>query len=184
VDDGVGCTDDSCDEANDVIVNAPNDGLCDNGLFCDGSETCDAINDCQIGTPPCDSGTETCDEAGDMCEPIDLLDLDVASFRVTKRVSLTRLKPVGLTLVVRNMGTVEGSALATITGMQNGTEVYNETLTVTDTIGNGRTTYNDSSVPSIPPFMPTVEGDILWRATITDDDPDIDEVTAVTTIVQ
>ena len=52
VDDGVGCTDDSCDEANDVVVNAPNDGLCDNGAFCDGSETCDAVNDCQAGTPP------------------------------------------------------------------------------------------------------------------------------------
>ena len=52
VDDGVGCTDDSCDEANDVVVNALNDGLCDNGAFCDGSETCDAVNDCQAGTSP------------------------------------------------------------------------------------------------------------------------------------
>jgi len=165
-------------------VNAPNDGLCDNGAFCDGSETCDAVSDCQAGTPPCDPGAETCDEAGDMCEPLALLDLDVASFRVTKRVSLTRVKSVGLTLVVRNMGTVEGSALATITGMQNGTEVYSETLTVTDAVGNGRSTYDDGSVPSIPFFVPTAEGDILWRATIADDDPDIDEVTAVTTIVQ
>ena len=183
VDDGVSCTDDSCDETNDVVVNAPNDGRCDNGAFCDGSETCDAINDCQAGTPPCDSGTETCDEAGDMCELIDLLDLDVASLRVTKRVSLTRMKPIGLKLVVKNTGTVEGTALATITGMQNGIEVYNKTLTVTDAVGNGRTTYDDGSVPSIPSFVPTVEGDILWRATIADDDTDIDEVTAATTVV-
>jgi len=70
VDDGVGCTDDSCDEANDVVVNAPNDGLCDNGLFCDGSETCDAVTDCQAGTAPCDPATETCDEDGDICEPV------------------------------------------------------------------------------------------------------------------
>jgi len=69
VDDGVGCTDDSCDEVNNVVVNAPNDGLCDNGEFCDGSETCDAVNDCQAGTPPCDPATETCDETGDICEP-------------------------------------------------------------------------------------------------------------------
>ena len=35
-DDGVGCTDDSCDEATDSIVNAANSATCDNGLFCDG----------------------------------------------------------------------------------------------------------------------------------------------------
>jgi hypothetical protein len=183
VDDGVGCTDDSCDEANDVVVNTPNDGLCDNGQFCDGSETCDAINDCQAGTAPCDSASETCDEAGDMCEPVELLDLDVASLKVKKRVSLTRVKPVVLKLVVKNTGTVEGSALATITGMLNGVEVYNETLTVTDSVGNGRTTYDDASVPAIPPFVPTVAGDILWTVTLDDDDPDIDEITAVTTVV-
>ena len=68
VDDGVGCTDDSCDEINDLIVNALNDGLCDNGAFCDGLETCDAVSDCQAGTAPCDSANETCDEVGDICE--------------------------------------------------------------------------------------------------------------------
>jgi uncharacterized protein YggL (DUF469 family) len=57
VDDGAGCTDDSCDEATDSIVNTVNDGTCDNGLFCDGSETCDAALDCQAGTaPPIDEG--------------------------------------------------------------------------------------------------------------------------------
>jgi len=30
--------------------------------------------------------------------------------------------------------------------------------------------------------MPTVADDILWRATIVDGDPDIDEITAVTTV--
>ena len=183
VDDGVGCTDDSCDEANDVVVNAPNDGLCDNGEFCDGSETCDATEDCQAGTAPCDPATETCDEAVNMCEPIEMLDLDVASLKVTKRVSLQRVKPIGITLGVKNNGTVEGTAFATITGMQNGIEVYNETLTVTDAVGNGRTKYNDRSVPSIPTFEPRFEGDILWRVTIADTDPDNDAVTAVTTVV-
>lgn len=50
--DGVGCTDDRCDEANDRVIHAPNDGLCDDQLFCNGVETCDAVNDCQSGTPP------------------------------------------------------------------------------------------------------------------------------------
>ncbi|MEE8311309.1 MAG: kelch repeat-containing protein, partial [Candidatus Binatia bacterium] len=51
-DDGIGCTDDSCDELNDIIVNTVNDGNCDDGLFCNGSETCDAAADCQAGTAP------------------------------------------------------------------------------------------------------------------------------------
>ena len=75
MDDGVGCTDDSCDEVNDVIVNAPNDGNCDNGEFCDGSETCDAVNDCQAGSMPCAAG-ESCDEVGDVCVPSPVCDND------------------------------------------------------------------------------------------------------------
>jgi len=68
VDDGVACTVDSCDETNDLVVNAPNDGLCDNGQFCDGSETCNAVDGCQAGTPPViDDGVpctdDSCDEA-------------------------------------------------------------------------------------------------------------------------
>jgi len=71
-DDGVGCTGDSCDEANDTCVNAPNDANCDNGQFCDGAETCDSVNDCQPGTPPnCNDGVscteDSCDEANDTC---------------------------------------------------------------------------------------------------------------------
>ena len=183
VDDGVGCTDDSCDEVNDVVVNTPNDASCDNGEFCDGAETCDATADCQDGPVPCDPATETCDEVGDMCEPIPaVVDLDLVQFRVTKKVSLTRVKPVVLKLVVKNQGTVEGSAFAMISGIQNEVEVYNEILTVTDPVGNGRTTYDDGSVPVILPYVPTDAGDILWSVILDDGDPDIDEITAVTTV--
>ena len=66
LDDGIGCTDDSCDEVGDVVVNAPNDGLCDNGQFCDGVETCDPLLDCQAGTDPC--GGAACDEGTDTCD--------------------------------------------------------------------------------------------------------------------
>lgn len=52
VDDSVSCTADSCDEAIDQIVHAPQHAVCDNGLFCDGSEVCDAALDCQAGTAP------------------------------------------------------------------------------------------------------------------------------------
>jgi hypothetical protein len=70
IDDGVGCTDDSCDEVNDTVVHAPNDGLCDNGDFCNGLETCDTVNDCVAGPEPCDPQTEICDEPTDQCLPI------------------------------------------------------------------------------------------------------------------
>jgi hypothetical protein len=50
--DQVGCTDDRCDEAGDRVIHVPNDGLCDNQLFCDGRETCHPTDDCQDGTAP------------------------------------------------------------------------------------------------------------------------------------
>jgi hypothetical protein len=52
VDDKVVCTDDSCDEASDAVVNIPNDSYCNDGLFCTGSEVCDPVLDCQAGLPP------------------------------------------------------------------------------------------------------------------------------------
>ncbi len=64
--DGVDCTDDSCNEGTDSCDNLPNDGLCDNGLYCDGAETCDPLLDCQLGPDPC-AGNEWCDEDEDQC---------------------------------------------------------------------------------------------------------------------
>jgi len=70
-DDGVGCTDDSCSPATDSCVNVANDAACDNGLFCDGAETCDPGLDCRTGPPPCDDGVgctdDFCNEATDSC---------------------------------------------------------------------------------------------------------------------
>ena len=72
-DDGVSCTDDTCNEATDSCDNSANDSNCDNGLFCDGAETCDAVNDCQAGTAPnCDDGVsctvDSCNEGSDSCD--------------------------------------------------------------------------------------------------------------------
>ncbi len=74
-DDGIACTDDSCNEANDSCDNVPNDSLCGNGLFCDGIETCDPVLDCQVGTPvDCDDGVactdDSCSEASDSCDNV------------------------------------------------------------------------------------------------------------------
>ncbi len=74
-DDGVSCTDDSCNEGTDSCDNTPNDGLCDNGLFCDGSETCSASLGCQAGAAPnCDDGVactnDSCNEGSDQCDNV------------------------------------------------------------------------------------------------------------------
>ncbi len=54
VDDGVSCTDDSCDEDANTTVHVPNHVSC-NGATCDGTEYCDMVDDCQTGAPPsCD----------------------------------------------------------------------------------------------------------------------------------
>ena len=70
-DDGVNCTDDSCDEDGDVCLHTANDANCDDGFFCNGAETCDAQNGCQAGGDPCDDGVgctvDTCDEDADSC---------------------------------------------------------------------------------------------------------------------
>ena len=70
LDDGVPCTQDVCDEGADVVAHTPSAALCDDGLFCNGSEVCDAVLGCQSGAPPLlDDGVpctqDVCDEGAD-----------------------------------------------------------------------------------------------------------------------
>lgn len=52
----------------DCIVDAD----CDDGTFCNGTETCDiGIGECQAGTAPCEPGIETCNEDTDVCDCVD-----------------------------------------------------------------------------------------------------------------
>jgi len=69
-DDGIACTDDSCNTATDECINSPNDLKCpDDNLFCNGSRTCDADKGC-IGTGnPCTAAGQTCDEESRTCLP-------------------------------------------------------------------------------------------------------------------
>jgi hypothetical protein len=65
-DDLVACTDDSCQVG--VCGNAPNDLNCpDDGLFCNGTEYCDAANDCDSTGDPCAAMGQICDEIDDTC---------------------------------------------------------------------------------------------------------------------
>jgi hypothetical protein len=62
--DGVDCTIDTCDPLKQCLY-TPNDGRCDDGLFCTGTETC-TLSGCLPGTNPCLSG-QLCDDAADVC---------------------------------------------------------------------------------------------------------------------
>ncbi|MGB0716199.1 MAG: S8 family serine peptidase [Phycisphaerae bacterium] len=71
-DDGISCTSDFCNEIFNICLNSPLNSLCDDGLYCNGAETCDEVLDCQPGTPVvCDDGVECtvdeCDEDADSC---------------------------------------------------------------------------------------------------------------------
>lgn len=105
-------------------------------------------------------------------------DLDIAGFRVTKRVSFRRVKPVQIKLVIKNQSGISASTVATVVGVQNGSEVFiRKDIPVTDLVGNERTTF-------VLEYTPVGSGNILWTATIDDADPDDDVKTATTKIVQ
>jgi hypothetical protein len=80
-DDAVACTLDSCDELADACAHAPNDAACDDGVYCNGAESCSPATGCQGGAPiACDDGVsctlDTCDEAGDACSFVPVTDSD------------------------------------------------------------------------------------------------------------
>jgi hypothetical protein len=63
--------------------------------------------------------------------------------------------------------------------MQDGVLVYDKTLMVSDALGQGGSKF------VFPPYdtkILGVVGDITWTVTIADDDPDLDEATATTSV--
>ena len=73
--DGVGCTDDAC--VSGSCVSTANDANCpDDGAFCNGTESCDAVLDCVSSGDPCGAG-ELCNETTDTCDEC-LVDGDCA----------------------------------------------------------------------------------------------------------
>jgi hypothetical protein len=79
-DDGLSCTLDACSEALAQCVFSPVDAACNDGLFCDGVETCDpagpAPSGCKAGAPvPCASDglactVDACSEAVHACSHV------------------------------------------------------------------------------------------------------------------
>ncbi|MDO8630248.1 MAG: thrombospondin type 3 repeat-containing protein, partial [Phycisphaerales bacterium] len=68
-DDGIDCTTDSCDEANQSCLHVPDAAVCDDGNACNGLETCDPASGCRPGDPLiCDDGL-FCNGV-EICDPI------------------------------------------------------------------------------------------------------------------
>ena len=79
-DDGVACTTDTCNPVGGACGHTANNAFCDDGLACNGLETCDAVQGCVAGQfINCDDGVactaDTCNEPGGTCThpPIDAL---------------------------------------------------------------------------------------------------------------
>ncbi len=73
IDDGVGCTVDLCE--NGVLSHTPDNSFCDDGLWCNGAETCSATAGCLPGTAPTLTDdvpctVDYCDEALDIVQHI------------------------------------------------------------------------------------------------------------------
>jgi len=69
--DGIACTTDSCNEGTDSCDHVANNAACDDGLFCNGAETCNVTLGCQAGSDPCagapcNETTDTCGGAGQL----------------------------------------------------------------------------------------------------------------------
>jgi hypothetical protein len=104
-------------------------------------------------------------------------DLDVAGFSVTPSVSLKSRKSIAIQLSVLNPGAASGSAIATVAGTLNGVQIYSQSLSVSDAIGDSRPT-----AFTFPSYKPTAVGTITWTATIADSNSDVDNATATTTV--
>jgi hypothetical protein len=94
--DSIACTIDSSGP-DDQCLNIPDDTMCDDGLFCNGIETCDPLSGCQAGSNPC--GTqEECDEETEKCISPDELSL---SFRLIPKTHLrTHWMPLPLFMFI------------------------------------------------------------------------------------
>lgn len=90
--DGVACTADQCTDG--LCAYVPADAVCDDGVFCNGAETCDVVLGCLAWSNPCDDPA-LCDEAGGFCacQTPDVLEEGSRYFAVTPKPGQT---PVAL----------------------------------------------------------------------------------------
>lgn len=118
--------------------------------------------------------TVTVTEAPPPPPPVVVVDLDIQSLGIPTSTRVNR--SLGVSLKVRNSGTVNQPRNATIVGIMNGVEIYNVTQAVSDPVGGGASTAN------FPAYTPQAAGTISWTATIADDNADIDSATGSTLV--
>ncbi len=109
--------------------------------------------------------------------PDENVDLDIDELEVSRTHVLGRSRPISISLEARNNGSINAPRLATVTGMQNGSEVYRESRMVSAPVGRGDREFD------FPSYTPSTLGTIQWLATIDDDDPDMDQARASSRVV-
>jgi hypothetical protein len=159
-----------------VGCNANEDGIIDAGdltctvlLIFNGPGACGGGASASAAGEPLSGAAQT--DFEDVPVDLDIVKVELSGNGTTGK-TIRKLR-----LTVKNAnGSGEDMKPATLIGVQNGKEVYNETRTVFDLSGNGRSRF------AFPPFTPTEAGAIDWTVSIADDDPDYDTVTATTIV--
>lgn len=108
-------------------------------------------------------------------------DLDITGVSATSRISLGKVKPAIVTLTVFNPKSTSsgtGLASATLVGVQNSVQVYSQTVPLNNIAAGATFSFN------FLPYTPTVIGNINWTVTVSDQDADVDQATAVTKVVR
>ena len=129
--------------------------------------------------------------------PAGTVDLAIVRFSVTEQVTISATSGedgdssnaqakkrrrdssvVSVSLVVGNLSQTNEPRLATVTGVQNGVEVYRESQTVSAPIkGRRRATF------SFPSYQPTAAGEIQWTVVVADDVSSDSTASATTEVV-
>jgi len=104
-------------------------------------------------------------------------DLDITNLRTSRRARLgTRTRPVSVKLTLINAGLIPSEGSATLTGTQQGQVVFEAQMPTS--IGPG-----ERGVIIFPGYVPELPGEIEWRVSVADEDPDVDEATGTTLVV-
>jgi PKD repeat protein len=104
-------------------------------------------------------------------------DVDITRFAAARRARLGQGRPVSIRVVLMNPGLDSADADVLLTATQSGVVVYEEQVGTTVLAGQ-------QSQVEFPPFTPSEAGDIEWHIDVVDEDPDIDEATTMTHVVE
>ncbi|PWB46008.1 MAG: hypothetical protein C3F12_08045 [Candidatus Methylomirabilota bacterium] len=102
------------------------------------------------------------------------LNIELKHFRATKKVKIGR--QVTFRLDIENEEDSSGELPASLVGIQNGVEVYNETITIFAEPAMEEARW------SFPSYTPTAKGKITWIVTIVDDSSRTNQATAITKV--